>query len=143
MLSNDMELYPPLKIFIADDDADDREFLRFLFEKNDRFEILGCYDSGAAVIEQINKGNVPDMLLIDMYMPKMTGAEVLTQLIEQGHSRKLFVFVISTTVNQSQQEIFSQYPRVKFLAKPTTLEQLNDLPGQLLESLHLANNTKV
>jgi len=143
MLSNDMELYPPLKIFIADDDADDREFLRFLFEKNDRFEILGCFDSGAEVIAQINKGNIPDMLLIDMYMPKMTGAEVLTQLIEEGNSRNLFVFVISTTINESQQEIFSRNPRVKFLAKPTTLEQLNDLPGQLLECLKLANNTKV
>lgn len=138
-----MELYPPLKIFIADDDADDREFLRFLFQKNDRFEILGCYDSGQEVIDQINKGNAPDILLIDMYMPKMTGTEVLAQLIEEGKSLNLFVFVISTTINENQQEKFSHHPRVKFLAKPTTLAQLNDLPGTLLECLQLDNNTKV
>lgn len=138
-----MELYPPLKIVIADDDADDREFLRFLFQKNDRFEIVGCYDSGEAVIDQVNKGNVPDILLLDMYMPKMTGAEVLTQLIEEGKSHHLFVFVISTTINESQEEKFSHHPKVKFLAKPTTLAQLNDLPGALLECLQLDNNTKI
>lgn len=132
-----------LKIFIADDDADDREFLKFLFENNDQFEIQGCFESGAQIISEITKGNIPDILLIDMYMPRMTGAEVLDQLIDDNTAPDMFIFVISTTINASEQDRFRFNPRVKFLAKPTTLGQLNDLPGKLLECLRMDNNTKV
>lgn len=138
-----MEISKPLKIFIADDDADDREFLKFLFEKNDSFEIVGCFESGAQVISEIGQGNVPDILLIDMYMPRMTGTEVLTELLQDPATANMFIFIISTTINETQQQKFIENPRIKFLAKPTTLTQLNDLPGELLESLEIGNNTKI
>lgn len=139
-----MEHSKPLKIVVADDDPDDRDFLRFLFRKNEHFELSGCFSSPAEVIDEIvNKSNIPDVLLLDMYMPLMTGAEVLSEILERNAAPKLFTFIISGTINVAEKEKFSSNPNVKFLLKPTTLEQINDLPGIILENLNHRNNTKV
>lgn len=139
-----MELYKPLTIMIADDDQDDKELLQFLFDKNDHFELLGCFDSGIEVIEEIvEKGNIPDILIIDMYMPFLTGTEVVHKLQESGVVHNMNTFVISTTINLTEQEKYLENPSVKFIKKPVTLVEINDLPGIILESLNFRNNTKV
>lgn len=134
----------PLTIFIADDDEEDRELLKFLFNQNEKFEVVGFFDSGIDVVKEImvNK-NVPDILLIDMYMPLLTGTEVVKKLIESETAVDMYKFVISTQINTAEQTKYLDNPRVKFLKKPNSLTEINDLPGIILERLHFINNTKV
>jgi FixJ family two-component response regulator len=139
-----MKSNKPLTIVIVDDDDDDRELLQFLFNQNEKFEVVGYYDSGIEVIKEIMiRKNIPDILLIDMYMPLLTGTEVVKKLIESNAAPDMHKFVISTQINTSEQNKYLDNPTVKFLKKPTTLAEINDLPGIILESLHLKNNTKV
>lgn len=139
-----MELYKPLTVMIADDDQDDKELLQFLFDKNDNFKLLGCFDSGIEVIEEIiTKGNVPDILILDMYMPFLTGTEVVNKLQENGVAESINTFIISTTINLTEQEKYLENTAVKFIKKPVTLVEINDLPGMILEFLNFRNNTKV
>ncbi len=139
-----METDKPLKIIIADDDEDDRELLKFLFSHNEKFELVGCFDSGIEVVKEVMvRKNIPDVLIIDMYMPLLTGSEVVKKLEESNTAPKMSKFIISTQINGAEQNKFLDNPMVKFVTKPVTLAQINDLPGLLLESLHLTNNTKV
>lgn len=139
-----MKSTKPLKIIIADDDEDDRELLKFLFNQNDKFEVVGCFDSGIMAIKEIMiHKNVPDILLIDMYMPLLTGTEVLKKLEESLMVPNMYKFIISTVINATEQNRYINNPTVKFIKKPSTLAEINDLPGIILESLHLKNNTKV
>ena len=134
----------PFTIFIADDDEDDREILKFLFNQNESFEVLQCFDSGIEVVKEIMiKKNIPDLLLIDMYMPILTGTEVLKKIIESGFAPNMHQFVISTQINFLEQSKYLNHPTVTFLKKPTSLAEINDLPGIILESLHVKNNTKI
>ena len=139
-----MESDKPLTIIIADDDQDDRELLKFLFNQNDKFELIGVYDSGVETIKEImiNK-NIPDILLIDMYMPILTGTEVVKKLEESGMVPDMHKFVISTQINTAEQNKYLHNYRVTFIKKPVTLVEINHLPGIILDSLHLPNNTKV
>jgi CheY-like chemotaxis protein len=139
-----MELYKPLTIIIADDDEDDRELLRFLFNKNDKFELVGCYDSGVEAVKEImvNK-NIPDILIIDMYMPLLTGAEVITKIEESGIAPNMTKFIISTTINNAEENKYLNNPSVKFIKKPVTLAEINDLPGDILEILNYNNDMRV
>ncbi|MGV3698041.1 response regulator [Flavobacterium sp.] len=139
-----MEADKPLTIMIADDDEDDRELLKFLFNQNDRFELIGCFDSGIESVKEIMvRKNIPDILLIDMYMPILTGAEVVKKLEDAETTKDIYKFIISTQINSSEQNKYLDNPTVKFLKKPTTLAEINDLPGIILETLHFRNNTKV
>lgn len=134
----------PLTIMIADDDFDDRELLKFLFNQNEKFEILGCFNLGSEVIDEIiTKKNIPDILLIDMYMPMISGTEVIMQLEESGLVKDTTKFIISTTINTTEEEKLINNPSVKFLKKPVTLVEINDLPGIILEHLNHRNNTKI
>jgi len=134
----------PLTIIIADDDEDDRELLKFLFNQNEKFELIGCFDSGVETIKEImvNK-NVPDILLIDMYMPLLTGTEVVKKLIDSEVAMDTHKFVISTLINTTEQNKYLDNPKVKFLRKPSTLAEINDLPGIILEHLNFHNHMKV
>lgn len=139
-----MENHKPFTIIIADDDKDDKELLQFLFNQNEKFEVIGCFDSGVEVLEEIiNKGNIPDILLIDMYMPFFTGTEVVIKLEESGVAPDMTKFIISTTINTTEQDKYVDNQYVNFLKKPVTLVDINDLPGLILETLNEENNTKV
>jgi FixJ family two-component response regulator len=139
-----MEKNKPLKIMIADDDADDREALCFLFEKNEKFKIVECFESGIDTIKEIMvKKNIPDILLIDMYMPMLTGAEIIKKLEESEIAPDMYKFVVSTTINSAEENRYSDNPKIKFLRKPNSLQELNDLPGIILDYMHYENNTKV
>lgn len=133
-----MEKDIPLKILIADDDPDDLEYLKFIFDKHTSFQIVACLKEGAAVVEHISDiENKPDVLLIDMYMPLLTGSEVVNKLAALGLDQDLKMFIISTTINKKEQENLQHNNNVKFLEKPTNLPQLNDLPSVILSHLNL------
>lgn len=139
-----MELYKPLTIIIADDDEDDRELLKFLFNQNDKFELVGCFDSGVEAVKEIMvKKNIPDILIIDMYMPLLTGAEVITKIEESGIAPNMTKFIISTTINNAEENKYLNNNSVKFIKKPVTLAEINDLPGDILEILNYNNDMRV
>lgn len=139
-----MKTARPIKIMIADDDEDDRELLKFLFNQNEKFELIGCFESGVETVKEIIiKKNIPDVLLIDMYMPLLTGTEVVKKLIESGSAPEMDKFVISTQINTAEQNKYLDDQTVKFLKKPISLAEVNDLPGVILEHLHIHNHMKV
>ena len=136
--------HKPFTIIVADDDQDDRELLRSLFSHNDRFTLIGCLTSGIEVLDEIvRKKNVPDILLIDMYMPFFTGVEVVKKIDENGSAPDLQKFIISTTINTVEEEKNLNNPSVKFLTKPVTLAEIDDLPGIILEHLNLDNHLRI
>ncbi|MDI1317371.1 response regulator [Flavobacterium sp.] len=139
-----MELHKPLTIIIADDDQDDIELLHFSFNQNDKFEIVGCFDSGTEVLEEIiTKGKIPDILIIDMYMPILTGTEIVNKLVESGVAPNMNSFIISTIINTTEQQNYIENASIHFVKKPVTLVEINDFPGIVLECLNHVNNTKV
>lgn len=139
-----MESKKKLTVIVVDDDSDDRELLEFLFNQNEKFELIGSFESGVEAVKEIMiKKLIPDILLIDMYMPLLTGTEIVKKIEESNVAPNMTKFIISTTINTTEQTKHLNNPSVKFLKKPVTLADINDLPGIILEFLNLPNNTKV
>jgi DNA-binding NarL/FixJ family response regulator len=65
----------PKNILIADDNAGVRTLIRTYLEMQTEFEICGEATDGVDAIEKI-KELKPDLILLDLAMPKMNGAEV-------------------------------------------------------------------
>jgi len=68
-----------IKVIMADDHPIFRSGLRQIIEEDEGIEILGEADNGKVAIELINKFN-PDIAVLDIDMPVMTGLEVLREL---------------------------------------------------------------
>ena len=66
------------KILHVDDSLDMREIAKIALETVGKFDLLQCSD-GAEAIEAV-KTFEPDLLLLDVMMPRLSGPEVYTQV---------------------------------------------------------------
>ncbi len=79
------------KILIAEDDKFLTKLLSLRLEKSD-FEIISSFD-GEEAIEKIKKEN-PDLIILDLILPKKDGFEVLEEMKKIG-KEKIPVIVLS------------------------------------------------
>ncbi len=131
----------PFTIIIADDDDDDREEMNSVFTRNKNFEVTNTFDSGIDAIKEIMvRKNIPNVLLIDMYMPMLTGTEIIKKLIESEAAPDMYKFIVSTTINTAEQNKYRNEAKVKFINKPHTTEDVARLPEIILN--HIENDFK-
>lgn len=67
------------RVLIADDDSDHRLLQRVTLTRSGRFEVVGEATNGAEALEQAIDLR-PDLVLLDLSMPKVDGLEALPQL---------------------------------------------------------------
>jgi len=90
-------------VLIADDSEDDRFFLKAAIARDSRLKVIGELEDGEEAIAYLSGrgafGNrelhpLPDILLLDLKMPRKTGHEVLHWLHTQSF-RQLRVVIVS------------------------------------------------
>jgi two-component system nitrate/nitrite response regulator NarL len=72
-----------IRIVIADDHPIFRDGLRRLLEADSRFEVIGEAGDGIEAVAQVAKLR-PDILLLDLAMPRANGLEALQELTDLG-----------------------------------------------------------
>ncbi len=124
-------------IFVADDDFEDRALFEEAFLHHERFTLLGILSSGIEVFEEISrKKNVPDILLIDMYMPFFTGIDVVHALGRLGAAPTMMKFIISGTELSEKDNLLND-PYVVFLQKPVDDAGMKALPDLILQTMQV------
>lgn len=103
----------PLRILIADDEEPARSELSFQLEQLDDIEIVDQAADGLQAVS-LAEALVPDVVLLDIQMPGLTGFEVARQLLERGVGSHV-VFV--TAFDQYAIEAF-EVSAVDYLLKP-------------------------
>ncbi len=84
----------PITIAIVEDDFKTRENLQAMLREKPEFKCLGAFTSGEAAIEGMPKLK-PDVVLMDINLPKMSGVECtrqLKQLLPKIHIIMLTVY---------------------------------------------------
>lgn len=87
----------PLSILVAEDDKLIARAFKFSLTKAG-FEVTNAYD-GEEATEMIQK-NKPDVVLLDMMMPKKTGLEVLKDIRNDKKLKKTPVLIISNVEDE-------------------------------------------
>jgi two-component system response regulator NreC len=86
----------PYRIIIAEDHTILREGLRALLSADPRFEVVAEAEDGRAAIEHC-KDLTPDLLLIDLSMPRMNGLEAIKEVKKQNSDLKIIVLTVHKT----------------------------------------------
>ena len=80
------------KIVVADDHDIIREGIKTILRKYDEYDVVGEAADGEETLEQVAKLK-PDILLLDITMPKKSGLEIIEQI--EHVSRKTKIIIIS------------------------------------------------
>ncbi|MBE0367276.1 MULTISPECIES: LytR/AlgR family response regulator transcription factor [Pseudoalteromonas] len=108
-----------MKYLIADDEPLARQRAKRLMGNLSGFDCCGMAEHGAQVLELVNQEN-PDVLLLDIDMPGLSGLEVAQRLSHSNHNIKI-VFV--TAHPEFALDAFHVFAS-GFLVKPVQFEQL-------------------
>ena len=125
------------KILVADDERDIRELIGFTL-RFAGFEVVLTADG----IEAIEKASVekPDLILLDVRMPKMTGYEVCRQLKENPDTGTIPIVFLSAKGQEG--EIKQGLTEIDKLKLPKVEEAYRDLDIQVKKLLKEKEFTK-
>ncbi len=111
------------KIVIVDDETDFCSSMKESLELTGDFEVETCSDGQAAVplIQRFQ----PNLILLDIRMPGLTGDEIAEQLKKQEATRNIpVVFLTALVTDEEMEERGNVIGGHYFVAKPVRSEEL-------------------
>jgi DNA-binding response OmpR family regulator len=123
---------PPIGIVIADDHPVVRIGLRNLLQAEPSFSVLGEASDGEATINMVKQLD-PDVLLLDLAMPRISGLDVMRELTPTRESMN----VILLTANIERQQLVSA---LQLGARGVVLK--DSAATSLVEAIHAVSEGK-
>ncbi|MBB6481810.1 LytR/AlgR family response regulator transcription factor [Spirochaeta isovalerica] len=128
-----------IRVIVAEDEIPAREEMVHLLQKNGSVEIVGTAGDGGEALKLIRREK-PDLALLDIEMPGMTGMEAAREVIRHNIPTRI---IFTTAYSQFALEAF-EVNAVDYLLKPirqskldTALEKVKgSLPDRQDESRH-------
>lgn len=117
-----------IKAIIIDDENYAREIIKEYLEDHSEIEIVGDYSDGFTGLKGINE-HKPDLVFLDIQMPKLTGFEML-ELIDEN-PRVIF----TTAYDQFAIKAF-ELNAIDYLLKPFSKERFDKALQKFTESNH-------
>lgn len=111
----------PLKVVLADDEPLARERLRTLLERENDVVLLAECEHGQAALDAVARER-PELLLLDVQMPGMTGFDVAAALRDDPE-RPLIVFV--TAFDEYALAAFQAHA-MDYLVKPVGIDRFRE-----------------
>lgn len=123
----------PIRILMADDDEDDRELCRDAIEESRVLNIVDFVTDGIELLDYLhNRGEYqdksvyprPDLILLDLNMPRMDGREALKEIKLDSELRRIPVVILTTS--KAEEDLLSGYDlgAASYITKPVTFTEL-------------------
>lgn len=104
-----------IKVLIVEDDPMVAQINRRYVESVDGFEIAGVADNGEEALILI-KEVVPDLLILDIYMPKLNGRDLLKRIRREGYNAD--VILVTAEKDATNIDEMLKWGAVDYLVKP-------------------------
>lgn len=118
-----------MRVMIVDDEQPCLDEMVYMLSRCNDVEIAGAYTRPAEALEAAER-SVPDALFLDLFMPKMTGAELAGKILARHPAARL-IFV---TAYARELAAVKDIPAVGSLLKPVADEKLDEMLARLRAS---------
>lgn len=123
-----------LKTLIAEDELLAREGLVDWVQAHPELELLGAVGDGPAALQAI-RTQQPDLVLMDIQMPGLTGLQVLRQLVQERPGAGLPAVIFTTAFDEHALTAFELHA-VDYLLKPFSRERFDEAVAHVLQTQH-------
>ncbi len=130
----------PVVILLADDDEDDIVLIRDSFQRSKLANDLRVVDDGVELLDYLKRRGAfaspeasprPDIILLDLNMPRKDGREALKEIKEDPELKEIPVIVLTTS--KAQEDIIKSYLDGAncFISKPVTFQSMCEVVAKL------------
>ena|SRR5690242_21482002 len=116
------------KILIIEDDPHAREMLRFRFKKAGH-EVAEALDGDEGLMKALRR---PDLIFLDVRIPKMDGWELCRTLKEEPRTKKIPIIMLTGCSQPVQEEYGKACGADAYLTKPWDPKELMAVTRRLL-----------
>jgi two-component system, chemotaxis family, response regulator Rcp1 len=124
----------PFRILIADDDFEDFLLIKNTFEANQLNVHLSHVEDGQYLIDilkaqgKYNKfGELPNLILLDLNMPRKNGFDVLKEIKENEQLKKIPIIIFTTSKTARDIDKAYELGANCYISKPQTVEEWTDI----------------
>ncbi|GAC1420283.1 MAG: response regulator [Flavisolibacter sp.] len=125
------------KIYLVDDDAEDRSIIQDAMESLSSSNVLVFADSGLQLLNLLkinfNASTVPCLIVLDLNMPKMNGTQILSDLKKDEKFKHIPVIIYSTSLNPVEKEKCLLLGAHSILTKPISLKESKEIAKIFLQ----------
>jgi CheY-like chemotaxis protein len=118
-----------VKILIADDERDIRDLITFTLQFAG-YEVVPTANGEEALRAALQE--IPDLILLDVRMPRMTGYEACEQIKADARTRHIPVVFLSAKGQEVEVETGLEAGAVEYILKPFSPDQLTDKVKSIL-----------
>lgn len=120
-----------IHLLMADDDADDRQMTKEALEESRLLNEIGFVEDGEQLMDYLrHQGRYaagaprPDLILLDLNMPRKDGREALAEIKRDPALRQIPVVILTTS--KAEEDIFRSYDLGvnSYVTKPVTFQGL-------------------
>jgi CheY-like chemotaxis protein len=124
-----------LNILLADDDKDDRFFFSLALEALTIPTKLVTVFDGEKLMEYLseNTHQLPDVIFLDLNMPRKNGFECLLEIKSNEKLKQLFVIIFSTSFEQDVVNLLYKNGAQYYIRKPSDFLQFKKIIQQTFE----------
>lgn len=132
-----------IKVLVVDDSAFMRKVISDMISSDPNMEVVATAKNGEEALQMI-VGHKPDVVTMDIEMPKMDGLTALKQIMEV--SPMPVIMLSSLTTNGAVETLKAlDYGAFDFITKPTSLVKVStpEVREELLSKIRIASKTKI
>lgn len=123
-------IYP--YVFVADDDEDDHFLLHSAFARHSPQCRLVFAHDGLALLEALTQSiSMPQLIILDLNMPRLNGFEALKQLREHSLYQHTPIIILTTSDSDEDRQKAQTLRATEFITKPMNGALLDQLVVRL------------
>jgi len=129
MLKNDDD---KKKIMVVDDESDQILSVKQIFEHEEEYEVISA-KNGKECLKMLKHKIIPDIILLDIMMPKMNGWDVFKRLKEKNEWKDIPVIIITALGSKERLAYENLFPD-DHIEKPYDVVDLKKRVAQILNN---------
>lgn len=129
-----------LRIYIADDDFDDRDFFMEALKNIPLKTEVSQFDNGVDLMDKLfSDVTLPHVIFLDLYMPIMDGFECLMDIRNFKKFNNIYIIAYSSIYRDREVNQLKQEGANQFLKKSSSFKELKELLLKSLKSVPINN----